>query len=138
VMVGALVLGVEVSSRWRQSREAPEAVEDEVPVAEIVLDAGAEPVEEEVAPEPAAVPGAPTVAHPKKSKSEAIAWITVDAKKSWGKVKVNGKELGPTPIYRHAVTPGRLKVEVVRPDGARAEKSTTVKAGDDRLLMFDL
>ncbi len=46
-----------------------------------------------------------------------IGFITVDAKPGWGQVRIDGKDIGPTPLFRHELPSGRHRVEVQRPDG---------------------
>lgn len=54
-------------------------------------------------------------------------FLTVDVQSAYGRVFVDGKALGFTPVYRAEVSAGAHRVEVVRDDGVRKTKSVKVK-----------
>ncbi|MBX7098848.1 MAG: hypothetical protein K1X89_14160, partial [Myxococcaceae bacterium] len=90
-------------------------------------------------PQPTAEPAPKATVATKRTKPEpGLGWLTVDAKRSWGQVRINGKGIGPTPVYRHPLAPGRWKVDIDRPDGTHQSRSVTVKAGAEQVVMFDL
>ena len=142
VLAGAAQL---IRAPWLAEREPPPTPEPTRQLAAGPPDAAERPPPEPVeATEPA---GEPQVAEPptrstggvKRPKQDTgLGWLTVDAKRSWGQVRLNGKSVGPTPVYRHPLAPGRWKVDVDRPDGTHQTRTVTVRAGVEQVVMFDL
>lgn len=66
---------------------------------------------------------------------DGMGWLTVDAKPSWGEVRLNGEAIGPTPVYRKQVKAGRHRLEVVRADGARRAYTVVIKADQSRTVV---
>ncbi len=98
-------------------------------VPQAPVDAGpAVPVE--AAPETVVDAGAPKQTRTPK-KPGGRGFITVDAQPTYGHVFVDGKDIGPTPVYRHVLPAGSHVVEVVRDDGVKKRQSVNIKADDE-------
>lgn len=76
--------------------------------------------------EPGAAGAAREVTAP---RHRATGFLTVDARPSYGRVSVDGKPVGLTPLARLVVGEGRHVVEVTRDDGISRRKSLRVRSG---------
>lgn len=110
-----------------------------------------EPVLETPLPEPTPAPVAPSRRRPSKSASvrrgktlaasakavEEGAFITVDARPTWARIQVDGRELGVTPLVRIPLAPGRRHLVAFREDGKRMEREVLLKRGlEERVLLL--
>jgi serine/threonine-protein kinase len=62
-------------------------------------------------------------------------WLTVDARPTWAKITIDGDEIGPTPLFRHELKPGRHRVEAVRPDGSKKVQNVVVEKGKEQKIV---
>ena len=64
------------------------------------------------------------------------AYLTIDAKPSYGHVFLDGHDMGLTPAYRLPTRAGRHLVEVRTEDGRRQRQTVTLDAQEVRKLVF--
>lgn len=93
------------------------------------------PERAEAAREPGPVRVPPS--SPKAPRGVAPAFLSVQARSGWGKVFVDGAEIGITPLYRAQVPAGRHSVEVVFGDGSRARRSAVLAPNREQRLLVD-
>jgi hypothetical protein len=60
---------------------------------------------------------------------EEAAWLSVDST-PWSKVFVDGRAVGSTPIFKHAIPAGDHVVRLVRADGSAAFSRFSASAGE--------
>ncbi len=61
--------------------------------------------------------------------------LTVDVRPGWATLRIDGRAIGPTPIVREPVAPGKRRIEIVRPDGQHKEYEVQiVSRKEERLL----
>ncbi len=71
------------------------------------------------------------------ARAQGTALLTVESQPVWARVKVDGEDLGVTPIVREALTPGRRRLSAVRADGQRTEREVTLVPGkEERVLLI--
>ena len=128
----ATALIVAVGAWWGMSNQRPEpkpipvpGVESPppVPVPETVPEPRAEPEVVANAPEPV-----------KKSPKARGGWVTVDVSPGYGKVRLDGADLGLTPLYRAPASAGRHTVEVEREDGRVTKRTVTVASEKEAVV----
>jgi len=134
VVVVALSLGVGWSLA-RMSVEPPPVV----PVAPPPVVVAPPPVEPPPPPpHPVPLPNegrgdSPPAQKPKR----ASGFLTVDAQPTWAKISIDGKSVGPTPLYRRVVTAGTHRVEAVTPDGRKKSKTVSVTRDQEARVLFE-
>ncbi len=141
VAVIALVFGV-VSSRPADASAAPGAPVVAAPpaVEPVPLEPGDGPevAADELEPK---LPKRATQVKKRPLKAvrtlEAGGWVTVDSRPTWARIVIDGKDLGPTPVYRHRVAAGRHLVEAVRNDGAKQRRTVKIADGREEKLVLD-
>lgn len=100
------------------------------------------PAEAAVTADPGGEPGRsgaqPPPTGPRKARAQAqgAGWVTVDARPTWGKVLVDGREVGVTPLFRHSLASGKHTIVVVRDDGRSKKQVVTVRAGEERRVLI--
>lgn len=87
------------------------------------------PPEEPPSPKPPPKKPRPTIA--------ATGLVTVQVKPTWARVLVDGKDLGPSPVFRHKVNVGRVLVEGVRPDGTRRKRFAEVRRDQESIVILE-
>ena len=118
-------------SAWRGLRRAPRGVRPPARAQPSIPKSPAAVVPVVVVPPVAASPppGAAS-AKPRPLHSaprvDSNGFLTVDAQPTYGRVSVDGRDVGPTPVYRMAVRTGAHRVLVIRADGTRALRSAHV------------
>lgn len=142
---GLAALGV-VAYASLGEEAAPEPV---ALVLEAPPDASVEPVPTPLSPEPnpetgpvgpprvVSTPRPGGVQREVPRRESAPGWLTVDARPGWGKVFIDGKEFGPTPLFRVPVKPGPHEVEAVRPDGLRRSRRVRVLSGQEEKVLVN-
>jgi serine/threonine-protein kinase len=86
---------------------------------------------EPVAPRPADKnPGA-------VKKPAGTGWLTVDAQPIWARVTIDGKPVGPTPVYRYKIGSGKHRVEASTDDGRRQTRSVVVPNDREAKVIFE-
>jgi hypothetical protein len=97
------------------------------------------------APSPAPDPPTPAHVTPKTAltgpaarakKPRSPGFLTVEAKPEWATISVNGKALGPSPIYRHQMEPGRWTIEGVRTDGSRRKRVAEISSEKETIVIL--
>ena len=76
-------------------------------------------------------PAARAPVHAASSRALAPGWLTVGSRKGWARIFLDGKELGPTPIFHRALAPGHHRMESIRPDGSRASTSVVISSAQE-------
>ncbi len=106
------------------------------PVEELPTAPPAEPIPppQAVAPRPKeqAKPTAKKTRSPRRE-----GWLSVGVPGGWANVSVDGKLVGPTPLFRHALEEGRHTVLAVRRDGVRSEQVVQIEAGQERRVAIE-
>jgi hypothetical protein len=124
--------------------EAPPVVLEPTPVVleptPVVLEPAPNP---EPVPEPAPAPPV-VVSAPETRAATAVkkprrrATIEVHVR-PWGKVSVDGKEKGNTPLLRQfTASAGKHTIVVEHPELGKRKQTVVLKAGERRVLRFDL
>jgi serine/threonine-protein kinase len=85
------------------------------------------------APHPAVTEARP--AEPAAVKE--VGWLTVDVRPTWAEVFVDGRSLGPSPLFHHPLQPGPHAVEAVRADGSRKKADAKVASGREEKLVLE-
>lgn len=67
----------------------------------------------------------------KPKHARPLGWLTAGTRRGWAQVIVDGKDLGPTPLFHHPLPPGRHHLESVRPDGTRKNRVVTVLSNEE-------
>ncbi len=139
-LAGVLVVGGSLGIGWTLARmSAPAAATPApapAPVVEVAPPAPARQPEPEREPEPEPEPE-PTKPAATSKKPRATGFLTVDAQPTWAKVSIDGKSVGPTPLYRRVVGAGVHRVEAVTQDGRRKSKTVTVAKDQEARLLFE-
>ncbi len=111
----------------------------------------AEPVERKAAPPAIAVPTPPPMSAPvapaPEPKPKPIApvarpspppkgrgWLTVGVASGWANIQVDGKDLGPTPIFRLEIAAGRHVVTATRKDGVQTVQTLIIEPRKEKKL----
>jgi serine/threonine protein kinase len=118
------------------NRAAP--AELEVPPAEPALEVTAGERPKALALTPTAPQRPPSAAVQRTARNHASrsGWLTVDVRPTYGRVLLDGKEIGVTPLYRFPVQTGTHLVQVVRADGFRRQQRFILSEGEDRKVVF--
>ena len=66
----------------------------------------------------------------------APGWLSIDSRPEWAEVFIDGVTQGPTPLFRHPLTPGRHAVDARVPDGRRQQKTVDILEGVERALLL--
>jgi len=127
VGVAGFLLGVLISVTWMLGREQmPPSVFAPVP-APTVAPAEPAPARPEVAPQPAARPErVPRREVPAAPPPEPIA-VSINAT-PWAVVKIDGREVGETPLAGIPLSPGPHRFEARMPDGSTREQTIVIDA----------
>jgi serine/threonine-protein kinase len=68
--------------------------------------------------------------------ARADGWITIDSSPRWARIKLDGREIGPTPVFRVPVSPGSHVVEAVDADGSVQRQLIRVGSGAGQKLLI--
>lgn len=144
-----VVLAAAASALWPAGEAQPTpGVSPSAPAP--VTATSPEPVPSPPVPEAATAPAEPPVTAVKpapvrsvgpaepaqKAGRLKVGWVTVDIAPGYGKVRIDGNELGITPLYRAPLPPGRHVVELAREDGR--VKQQTVRVVSEKELVLRL
>ena len=70
-------------------------------------------------------------------KRRGSGFLTVDAQPTWANVSIDGKGVGPTPLYKRVVSAGSHRVEAVTADGRKKSKTVNVARDQEARLLFE-
>ncbi|MBK7859058.1 MAG: serine/threonine protein kinase [Archangiaceae bacterium] len=74
---------------------------------------------------------------PAKAEPAGAGWLNVGMKGGWAQVSVDGRDAGPTPVFRLVLPAGPHRLEALRQDGARTRREVTVRAGLEETVVLD-
>jgi hypothetical protein len=78
--------------------------------------------------------GRPRVVQAPKRKN---GFITVDSQPTWATVSIDGRSVGPTPVFRRVIATGDHRVDAVTSDGRKKSKRVTVKPDAEARVLFE-
>ncbi len=129
-VVGTAVVGVAAAALWKPT-SPPVAVEPAAPTVE--------PSPTPVAkPEPAPPIQAPAPRKVIRSKAPELppGWLTVNTHEGWAQISVDGKAVGPTPVFRLELSPGPHVIHATRPNGETRRQRVVIKSNAESKAAF--
>ncbi len=146
VAAGFVMVGVSLGVGWMLARFSAEPPPVAPVVAAPALASAPEPAPPPPAPHPVplpyegrgdAVPAPVPPPRPSSPSKRSSGWLTVDAQPTWANISIDGKPVGPTPLYRRAVPAGSHRVEAVTADGRKKSKIVNVARDQEARLLFE-
>lgn len=140
-----------VAYRSASAQAEPGTPDASVAVTVEVPDASAEPVDAslivpaELDEAPDASVGAPTepdtpdasVRTQRDRPKRRSGFLTADSQPTWATISLDGKKLGPTPVFRRAVVAGEHRVDAATSDGRKQTKRVTIKPDAESRVLFE-
>ncbi|MBL8954783.1 MAG: serine/threonine protein kinase [Myxococcaceae bacterium] len=134
VVGGVLVVGASLGGGFMLARLSGDAPAPVVVAPVVVAPVVSPPPPPAVQAEPEPAPVAAPVQRPAK---RASGFLTVDAQPTWANVSIDGKLIGPTPLYKRVVSAGSHRVDAVTADGRKKSKTVSVTKDQEARLLFE-
>jgi len=149
--LGVIVLRPDVS---RRDPEPPDAaigstavlLDAATPLAQLDDPADAASTREDDDPPDGSTPAVPlpdpesadaSVRVPLERPKRRAGFLTADSQPTWATISIDGKKLGPTPVFRRAAPAGEHRVDATTPDGRKQSKRVTIKPDAESRVLFE-